>query len=316
MNQILYVDKPKKGFSFNFNFGANMKLIIVTICIMIFAVFLIIRGVSGFSKKTSSGPNGVISKDEPAVTMKEVNGKIEINVIHNKAIDKIVYSWNDGEETTLQGKGNNNITETIDMPIGKNTLNLKVIDAGNKQFEYSEEYYKSDEDKTEPVIEFIVEGSKVKIIAKDETEISYMMYHWDDEDDTVVEVGQDYKFEIEEKITILKGEHILTVVAVDANGNEARKEQLYKGAKKPTIKIEQEENEWVITVNDDENIQKIEMTFNGEFFSSDVTNTGEPLNMTEAVIRQELKRGLNTITITAYNVNSLSEQVTKEVTIQ
>ena len=141
------------------------------------------------------------------------------------------------------------------------------------------------------------------------------MYHWNDEEDTIVQVTETNEKQIEEKISILKGENTLTIIAVDEEGNETKKEQIFKGAKKPTIEVVQENDKIKVTIKDEENIQKIEMNINGEILTTDPDNTGEPLNLKEVPLEQQLVPGKNTITITAYSVNGLSEQITKEITL-
>lgn len=307
MNQILYVEKSRNGNSLDI----NTVIKIFAIIIIILGIILVAKGTYGVVTSSNSTKIGA----EPVVSIKEVDGKLQISVIHDKAIDKIIYSWNSVNEHTLLGKGQSNIIETIDLPTGTNILNLKIIDNNKKEYIYTKEYYKSEEDTISPEIEFVVEGSKVKIIVKDDTELSYIMYRWNDEDNTVVEPREDSKKQIEEKISILKGENTLTILAVDAAGNETTKEQKFKGAKKPTIETTQENDELIIKIKDEENIQKIEINLNGEFFSTDPENTGNPLNMQEAEIRQKMRAGENTITITVYNVSGLSEQITKQITI-
>lgn len=306
MNQILYVEKQKKGGSLEINTIVKIFAIII----IVLGVILISKGIYGIANSSNNK-----MQTEPVVTIKEVEDKLQINVVHNKAIDKIIYSWNDEEEVVLQGKGQNNVTETIELPVGTNMLTLTIIDSNKKEITYTKEYYKSDRDTINPEIELVVEGSKVKIVVKDETELSYMMYRWNDEDNTTVEPREDSKKQIEEKISILKGENTLTILAVDASGNETEKKQIFKGAKKPTIETAQENDELIITVKDEENIQKIEVNINGTLFSTDPDNTGTPLNVKEVEFGQKLVSGENTITITAYNVSGLSEQVTEQITI-
>lgn len=307
MNQILYVDRSKKGNSLEINSIIKIFVIIITI----FGIILISKGIYGI---VNNSKNSIVGA-EPIVTVKEVGEKLQISIVHDKAIDKIVYSWNNSEENILQARGQSQLIETIDLPIGNNILNLKIIDTNKKIVTYSKEYYREDKDITSPEIELVVEGSKVKIVAKDETELSYITYHWNDEEDTKVEAREDSKKQIEEKISILKGENKLTIVAVDSSGNKASKEQIYKGAKKPTIETNQNNNELAIKITDEENIKKIEININGEFFSTDPENVGDSLNMKEVQLTQPLQQGENTITITAYNVSGLSEQVTKQITI-
>lgn len=307
MNQILYVEKSKKKGS---PLDTNIVMKIFAVILIIFALVLIIKGIYSLCK---NGNNG--NKSIPVVAILQTDDKLNINIKHDKAIDKIIYSWNDEAEKVLQGKGLSEISETIIIPVGTNTLHLKVIDIKGRASTTDKEFILSDEDITSPDIEFVIENSKVKIVAKDETELNYIMYHWNDEDDTIIEAREDSPKQIEEKISILKGENTLTIVAVDKAGNETNKTQVFKGATKPTIEIEQENNELIIKIKDDENIQKIEIDLNGQFYSTDSENTNTPLNMKEIEIRQPLLSGTNTITIIAYNVNGLSEKLTKEVVI-
>lgn len=307
MNQILYVDKPKKGSSSEIS-----KIVkIFAIIIIIFGIILISKGIYGIISNANNIENG----KEPIVMVQEVEGKLKIDINHNKSIDKVIYSWNNMEEIVLQGRGQNNITETIDLPVGTNILNLRVIDSKNKEVKYTKEFFKTDKDITKPEIELVVEGSRVKIVAKDETELRYIMYKWNDEDNTVVEVREDSKKQIEEKIAILKGENTLTIIAVDSAGNETEKKQVFKGVKKPTIEVTQQNDELIIKVKDEENIQKIEINLNGKLASTDSEGTGTPLNIKEAELVQKLEAGQNNITITVYSVNGLSEQITKNITI-
>lgn len=307
MNQILYIDKSKNGNSLDI----NTIIKIFAIIIIVFGVVLISKGIYGIV----SSSNKDMQASEPVVSTRQINDELELKITHDKTIDRVVYSWNGNQEYILQGKGRTQITETIDLPTGSNMLTLQIIDIDKKIVTYTNQYFRVEKDTIAPEIEFVVEGSKVKLVVKDDTELYYVMYHWNDEDNTVVEPREDSKKQIEEKISILKGENTLKITAVDAAGNEITKEQIFKGAKKPTIDTVQENDELVIKIKDEENIQKIELNVNGEFFSTDPENTGNPLNMQEVELRQKLQAGDNTITITVYNVSGLSEQVTKQVTI-
>ena len=107
----------------------------------------------------------------------------------------------------------------------------------------------------------------------------------------------------------------VTFYTIDEEGNEAKKEQTFKGAKKPNIQVAQENDQITITVTDEENIKKIDMNINGNQLTTDPENTDVPLNLKEAQFVQKLSPGKNTITITAYSVSGLSEQVTQEITL-
>ena len=170
-------------------------------------------------------------------------------------------------------------------------------------------------DKIKPEIELLVENSKVKIVAKDETALSFMSYYWNDEDETKIEAREESPKQIEEKIDTLKGENTLTIVAVDKAGNETIKEQTFKGVKKPKIELLREGNELIVRVTDEEGVKKIEYTLNGQLYSTDPENSGASLNMKDVEFRQPLSAGENRITIKAYNVNDLQEEVSGVTTI-
>lgn len=306
MNQILYVEKSKNSNSLSTE--ATVKIFVISI--IIFAIIFIGKGVYGI---VNSKKNDKVL--EPSITINELEEELQIIINHEKAIDKIIYSWNNGKQETIQGRGRTNIVETIEFPTGNNTLYLKIIDSNKKETSYTKEYYRDDKDTIKPEIELVVEGSRVRVVAKDERKLSYIKYNWNDEDETIVEVREDSPKQIEERVSILKGENKLTIVAVDEAGNETVKEQIYKGAKKPTIEVTQTNDELLIKVSDEENIQKIEINLNGNSYSTDHENTGEPLNMKEAELNQKLEAGENNIVITAYSVNGLSEQVSRTITI-
>ena len=306
MNQILYTNTPKKGGTLEI----KTVLRIFAIACIIFGLILV--GQASYAMITKKSEE---SQSEPLINVTQSDDILNISIKHDKLIDKITYSWNGGEETILQGKGRKEIEERIVIPTGKNTLLLKAIDINGKIASYSEMYTLEQGDTIKPEIELLVENSKVKIVAKDETALSYMSYYWNNEDETKIEVREESPKQIEEKIEILKGENTLTIVAVDKAGNEAIKEQTFKGVKKPKIEMSREGNELVVKVKDEEGVQKIEYTLNGQFYSTDPENTGASLNMKEVEFRQPLSAGENKITIKAYNVSGLQEEVSGVTTI-
>lgn len=308
MNQILYTSNQKKK-------GGPLEIAVV---LRIFAVLCILFGITLVGKASYAMlmPKEDTSQSVPLVEIVNQGGSLLLKVKHDKLIDRIEYMWNNDQEViVLQGKGRMELEETISLPTGTNILMLKVTDISGKTVSYSEEYEKAEGDTIKPEIELLLDGSKVKIVAKDETELSYISYYWNDEDETKVEVREESPKQIEEKITILKGENTLTIIAVDKAGNETIKEQTYKGAKKPTIDLARDGRILIIKVKDEEGIQKIEYNLNGVLYSTDAAGTGEPLNMKEFEIRQNLADGENKVTITAYNINGLELEVSGEATI-
>ena len=306
MNQILYTNTPKKGGTL------EIKTVLRIFAIACIVFGLILVGQASYAMITKKGEE---SQSEPLINVTQSENILNISIKHDKLIDKIIYSWNNGEEVVLQGKGRKEINEKIVVPNGKNILVLKVMDINGKIASYSEMYELEQGDTIKPEIELLVENSKVKIVAKDETALSYMSYYWNNEDETKIEARQESPKQIEDKIEILKGENTLTIIAVDKAGNETVKEQVFKGVKKPKIELLREGNELIVNVTDEEGVQKIEYTLNGQFYTTDPENTGASLNMKEVQFRQLLSAGENKITIKAYNVNGLQEEVSGETTI-
>ena len=305
MNQILYVNSDKKK-------GGPLELKMV---LKIFAIAIIIFGVILVGKASFAMMNKKdVAKSIPDVEVTQQEKKLSLNITHDKLIDKIIYSWDDEKrETILQGKGRANVSEVIELPkVGNNTLNLKVIDIDGTEVTYSESYFLEAGDTIKPEIEILPDDKKIKIIAKDETEIDYIEFYWNDEDSTKKNASDTSKKIIEERIDGKKGENTLHVIAYDKAENRSEFEQVIKGATQPKITTTIEENNLVIVVEDKENIQKVDYVLNNSQFSTDPQNTGKPLDMIRVEIRQPLQSGKNKITIKAYNTNGLSSETTLE----
>ena len=297
MNQILYTGETKKDVM-------DIKKVV-----MIFAIGILILGIvavcQGFVGMTKSNDKSVSKDVNPKLSVEQEENVLILNIDHNAIIDKIIYSWNDEDEVILQGRGRNSILEQIDIPKGENVINIEVIDVNNKKTSYTNTFVVDTVDTTNPEIEFLVEDGKLRIVAKDETAMDYIEYFWNDEDETKKSVIDEDQKVIEEKISILKGENTLTVIAVDKAGNEYQKEQTYIGAKKPVIETTQEGNILLITLKDEQGIKKIEYTQNDFSDSTDKNNEGTSLNVKEAKFKLKLVSGENKIVIRVYNVNDL-----------
>lgn len=307
MNQILYITNQKK----------EKEPLDIKVVLRIFAILCILFGIIlvGQASFAILNKREDTSQSVPLVEINTNGDSLFVKVKHDKIVDRIIYSWGENQENILQGKGRMELEETIDMPEGTNTLILKVIDITGKTVSYSEVYEKAEGDKINPEIELLVESSKVRIVAKDETELDHIIYYWNEEDETRINVRSYSPKQIEEKIDILKGENTLTIIAVDKAGNETKKEQAFKAVKKPVITLARDGKELIIKVVDEEEIKKIEYTLNGVYYSTDPSNTGDSLHRKEFEFKQELKEGENRITIKAYNISGLEAEVSGEATI-
>ena len=186
-----------------------------------------------------------------------------------------------------------NIQRNIEIPVGKNILNLKVYDEKGKCTQYTQEF-------TLAEIDFVIENNTntVKIVARDNNPLSYMTYAWNNDDAITVEA--DGEKVIEKEIQIPVGLNTLKVISVNSNGDTKVKEQEFKGveATKVTAALEETpgKNYVVITLTDEIGIKTIKH----------VTNGGEPEEIdaggnTTFQYKQELISGKHVINLTIIN---------------
>ena len=306
MNQILYTETNKKE---RLHSKKKIIFVLIIICVIVIGGFFI--GKKLFNTLNNREEENI---SEPLVETAQEGNKLKLSIKHDKPIEKYVYKWDNNQETVVRGEEKQEIEKTIDIPVGNHTLNIKVTDTLGKTITYSKDYTGKEGDVNKPEIELTVEGQKIKIVAKDETALEYINYHWNDEDETEVDVTSDDVKRMEETVEILKGENTLKVKATDKAGNVKEVEQTYRGSKKPKISVTQEATNLVIKVTDEQGIQKIDYTLNETLYSSDPQGTGAPLGRTEVEFKQPLVEGENKIRITVYNVDGLDAEYTWEGT--
>jgi len=308
MNQILAVGqstskkKQKKAKAPRNNGPIAIQSIVrfFAITIIIFGIACICVGAYSFIKQKQAREE---STAVPVVATEVKNNTVVLEVTHDKGISKVLYNWNNGENTVLYGRGQTTINKELILPIGNNTLNLTVVDSNGKEVKYEKSFELTDEDVVEPEITVAQDGNAtIKITAKDETAIKYMEYYWEGEDPVRIEANQDEQKMIEEKIEVREGENKLIIVAEDTNHNIGKLEKQIVGAKKPQIALSREGDTVIITATDEQGISKIEYTLNG----TEYTVEGNGQKQVEA--RQNLVNGKNEFFITVTNINTLIAQ--------
>lgn len=296
MNQILYEDVP--------NNSKDMSKVIrfFAIAIIIFGIALIAGGVYGFfNQSTDSAP---VEATKPTIYVSTYEDEyIQIKISHDKAIDKIIYCWNDGDEMTIAGNKRTNIEETIDWPAGENELKIRVIDINGVEQTYKQTFllnYGVDIEK--PTIKFSDPvDNKIVVTATDETEIVYLTYRWNNEEETRVDQTDASKTVITATIPIMEGENTLTVIAVDNNNNETKEEKTFKAYKKPVIKVRQFGQELQLTVTDENGLANIKYSVNGEEKTWEATLEEKEWKQT-----LQLNAGETKVIITATNIKHIS----------
>lgn len=295
MNQILFENEGIE------KVGTKKIIRFFCIAIIIFGVALLGGGVYGIMQENAK--KAPVSRNKPSITVSVFEeDSIRIYVTHDKAIDRIVYSWNDGEDITILGRNRESIEELIDMPLGENVLHLRVIDEIGIEETYTNTYVYSENgvDIQKPTIELSVleKEKQIKITAKDETEISYITYRWNNEEETRIDVTDESKTIIETNISIPRGDNDLTVVAVDSNNNMETKIQKCKAYTRPVIKTPRQFGQnLTITVTDEEGLDYVEYTINGKKYKW-VSSTEDRKEWTHV---QPLEPGENEVVIEAWN---------------
>jgi len=300
MNQILSTTNSDKN-------RRNGPVEIHTI-VRFFSIILIIFGVIMISTasyaiyKKSVDKNNIPTK--PSITEEQKDNKIVLlKVTHDKAIDKIEYHWNDKEAKTITGNGRKYIEQEIEIPGGTNTLYVSATDIEGQEISNEQTY------ETEDIIKMEINNGKVKVTAEVETEISYMTYRWDEEQEEKIDINATT---VEQEVEIPMGEHTLTVILVDKNNETITKEQKVKGVVKPKIQVKLDDNKenFLITITDESGLDRVEFVINGEN-----KNIKANEDQKELKIKLPLKEGQNMVEITAYNLDGIeSDKITANKT--
>lgn len=294
MNQILATSEAtsKKKRSEPADIKTVVK--VFAIVMIIFGAFMIGTGSYAIYKDNES-KNSEVTKPTITETLKDEK-TVLVAVAHDKAIDRIEYKWNDGEVQTVTGNGRKNIEIEVEIPGGTNTLNVRAVDINEQEIFTDIEYTAED------IIKLAVSGSKLKITAENETEISYMTCRWDDEEEQRIDINSKT---VKQEIDIPMGEHNLTVILVDVNNETITKEQKVKGVTKPVIEIGADDTKenYLVTITDETGLDKVEVTLRGESRTVTVED-----NAKEVKYRFPLKENdENILEITAYNVDGISD---------
>ena len=140
---------------------------------------------------------------------------------------------------------------------------------------------------------------KLKITATDETELDFLTYRWNDEDETTVEPNDVNSKKIEVEIDIKTGTNNLTITAVDKNNNNESLVEVFEGLLQPKIEVvlAEDKSKLIIRTTHDSGISKIEYTLNDKPYAA-VLEEGP----TEVSFEQPLEQGNNIIILKVTSV--------------
>lgn len=300
MNQILITGEEKVKVKAK----KEKKLLPVNGIVSFFAISIIILGIcmisgSVYAKDRINEVVEANAKPQVDINRNDDDNTVEINVTHIRGITQIAYRWNEEEETVIDGKNRKNISETIDLIGGKNTLTVAITEENGQTVKYEKTYTVGNI----PEIKLEAVSNGVKVTATSEVKISYIVYTWDDGEEQKIEAGDTT---YEGIINAPKGQHTLKIEVVDANNMKAKKTQVVVGDTEPTLKIKPDyvdgQVAFVIDAEDDEKITKVEITHNG--------GTKQVIDVNDKTYHKDLimtTGETNTLIVTVTNINGLTK---------
>lgn len=310
MNQILAVENKKKQKTKKIRTGRPIEIkgivMFFAVIIMVFGLTLAGQGAYALYKDfDDKKPENI-----PTVTIDRINDKAIIQVTNSIEISKIVYSWNNGEESAIP-IGDTSAREEITLLGYDSVLNLTIEDINGKRVKYQKQYLLTGVDITKPTIEIETKdgNSKMKIIAKDETEIEYMEYQWEGEEAVVIKANQQGQTEITTEIPLTVGTRKIKITAKDANGNiEEIEKEIVTSTSKPEVLAMQNKEKFYIKATDKDGVKNILINLNGEIYEAKDINK-KSVKVGPVILRE----GNNTILVEVTNVNGYTERASTEI---
>lgn len=310
MNQILSIENKKKQKTKKIR---TRRPIEIKGIIMFFAVIIMVFGLTLAGQGSYALYKDIDDRKPeniPYIKVGRVNDKAIVQVNSNIEISKIVYSWNNGEESAIP-IGSTNAREEITLLGYDSVLNLTIEDINGKKVKYQKQYILTGVDITKPSIEIETKdgNDKMKIIARDETEISYMSYQWEDGEPVIINANQQGQTEITAEVPLVVGSKKIKIIAKDTNENiEEIEKEIVTSTAKPKITLRRNKQKISIEVEDKDGIASITANLNGEEHKLTDINRKKV-----KVGYLYLREGNNTISVEITNVNGYTEKATTEL---
>lgn len=293
MNQILQVKNTGKN-----NKSKHTKDIILFFVIIIIVFGLCLGGYAIYKNVINGNIELPWGKEEPqyippTIVLTQDEEKLIIGINSQIEIANIKYHWNDEFDQISGTQGVKEIEKVIDIPVGENIFYLTVVDIHGKETEHQQQFILEQK----PIISIAVVGNDLKITIASEIELSEITYNWQGQDVKKENMlTYEDKLSFEKKLEIPIGENILTVKAVDIEGNVAERTQKTLGKTKAVTTVVKNGEYWSFTVEGRENIKTVEFEFNGKKYLMNASTFGETKKVQYKV---KLIPGINNLTITS-----------------
>ena len=274
MNQILAVENKKKEKVKTKKIRTGRPIEIKGI-VMFFAVIIMVFGLTLAGQGSYALYKDIDDRKPeniPYVTIGRVNDKAIVQISSNIEISKLVYSWNNGEESAIP-IGSTNAREEITLLGYDSVLNLTIEDMNGKRVKFQKQYLLTGVDITKPVVEIETKdgNDKMKIVAKDETGIAYITYQWEDGEPVTVNADQQGQTEMIVQVPLTVGLKKIKIIAVDTNGNiEEIEREITTSTSRPKMTLRRNKQKISIEIEDKDGIKSIKANLNGEEY--EITN--------------------------------------------
>ena len=312
MNQILAVENKKKEKVKTKKIRTGRPIEIKGI-VMFFAVIIMVFGLTLAGQGSYALYKDIDDRKPeniPYVTIGRVNDKAIVQISSNIEISKLVYSWNNGEESAIP-IGSTNAREEITLLGYDSVLNLTIEDMNGKRVKFQKQYLLTGVDITKPVVEIETKdgNDKMKIVAKDETGIAYITYQWEDGEPVTVNADQQGQTEMIVQVPLTVGLKKIQIIAVDTNGNiEEIQKEITTSTSRPKMTLRRNKQKISIEIEDKDGIKSIKANLNGEEY--EITNVNRKKVKVGFLY---LREGNNTISVEVTNVNDYTEKATAEL---
>lgn len=318
MNQIIE-HTPNK--SSGGNTPKTDKIVRVFFVFMIIFAICII-GVGAYSILKNKQKEEEIASNTPTkakITAEKGDEGIVVSVEHDKVIKQVIYNWDTLRENIKNGNNESFMTFTIPTYAGEHELNIKVIDIDDQETTYSGVFSsESGEDKINPTIDLQIvtveengeNVKKLKIIAKDETAMDYVIYRWNEDADVRVDVSEEDEKTIEFDIDILKGQNDLVIFAYDKNGNNANATKPFSAVTKPDVKIvvTEDKKSVDITCTHENGLKSIDVSVNDQQYIVEIEE-----GQKDATVPIPLEDGVNKVVVKAVSVDNTETTAEEEI---
>lgn len=299
MNQILYTIENEKEKNRN-----KSVVLFFAITIIIFGLIMLSMGGYRIATAQVAKEEAIEAAAVPKVELYEDNNKLVISISHIREIKNIVYSWNNGEEIQLSvftENFNGSIEEEIDIPVGTNTVNIKVTDVQEKTTTTSGEFtYKG----TYMDLS-VIDNNSLKIIVTDMVGLQSVTYQWNTGEEIIAypEEGNEETIEIVSEIPT--GLNTIKVKAVNKTNAVENKEMSVQGITKPTMKINynSDRTNLIIKMNDEQGIE----SYSYKLSTAPISEIAENGN-----IRNDFKDKLTVVTSQTKQVEG-QQSITEEL---